>query len=287
MKPLRGSLLTALILLLAAALLRLWIAPLFEYLPSGYSSDASLSEENQFRASSNDPWETSTLDVRRGDRAVMSNGNVLIIEGGLHIYFADGKVNFETSNLYGVDRQTRLNLPSFGDTARSGQYLFPPHVKQTEYQIWDPMFIGLRQAAFEKVEQIGGLQVYVFSFSATGMDESGGYSYLAEVPEVYLAHTDGQGTIWVEPLSGTVVDYEDSGVSYFIDPENGDRIADFNKWTEKYTAETQAAQMTLARPARQRILFWETWLPGGMLLAGMIVLVIGLFRNNVLKRAQK
>ncbi len=63
---------------------------------------------------------------------------------------------------------------------------------------------------------MGGLQIYVFSFTATGMDESGGYCYLAEVPELYLAHTDGQGTIWVEPLSGTVVDYEDSGVTILL-----------------------------------------------------------------------
>ncbi len=45
--------------------------------------------------------------------------------------------------------------------------------------------------------------------------------------------------------------------------------------------------MTLARLARQRMLFLETWLPEGLLLAGMIVLVIGLFRNKVLKRTQK
>ena len=151
----------------------------------------------------------------------MSNGNVLIIEGGLHIYFADGQVNFETTNLYGVDRRTRMNLAGYGDIARSGQYIFPTHVEQTEYQIWDPMFIGLRQATFERVERMNGLQVYVFSFSASGMDESAGYTYLPEVPELYLAHTDGQGTIWVEPLSGTVVDYMDSGVSYFVDPATG------------------------------------------------------------------
>jgi hypothetical protein len=287
MKTTRRVIFIALALTGLAAFLRFWIAPNYELLQTNYKNDIQLSEENQFRATSTDPWLTSTLDVRRVDRAVMSNGNVLIIEGGLHIYFADGKINFENSNLYGVDQRTRLNLPNYGDTARRGQYLFPPHVQQTEYQIWDPMFIGLRQATFARLDQVEGLQVFVFTFSASGMDESDGYSYLPEVPEIYLAHTDGQGTLWVEPLSGAVVDYEDSGVSYFVDPANGNRVADFNKWTEKYTATTQVAQMTLARQARQRILLLETWLPGGLLLAGVFMLAFGLVRNFVLKRAQK
>jgi hypothetical protein len=187
--------------------------------------------------------------------------------------------------LYGVDRRTRLNLASYGDDNRTGQYLFPPHVQQSEYLIWDPMFVGLRQASFERIEQIEGLKVYVFSFSATGMDETAGYSYLPEVPEHYLAYTDGEGTIWVEPISGIVVDYWDNGVSYFVDPENGVRIANFNEWTENYTLETKTVQINLARLARLRILALEIWLPGGLLL--VVLFFLGLFllqmKKNVLQ----
>jgi hypothetical protein len=122
--------------------------------------------------------------------------------------------------------------------------------------------------------------VYVFNFSGTDMNETEGYSYLADVPEHYLAHTDGQGTIWVEPLSGIEVDYADNGVSYFVDPASGMRVADFNKWDERYTPETRAAQLALARSARQRILALEVWLPGGVLLVGLFFLGWFLFQRR-------
>jgi hypothetical protein len=275
MKDMRKHLFIALAFLALAALLRFWIAPASAQLPADYANETRLSEENKFRASPTGAWQASTLDVQRTDQSIANSGQTAIIEGALHIYHASGQVNFETTNLYGVDRSTRLNLAGYGDVQRTGHYLFPPHVQPGEYAIWDPMFIGLRQATFARMEQLDGLEVYVFSFSAFGMDESAGYSYLPDVPERYLAHTDGQGVIWVEPLSGFVVDYQDNGVSYFVDPSTGARLADFNQWAERYTPATRAAQLALARAARLRILLLEIWLPAAALAAGLIWLAVG------------
>ena len=35
---------------------------------------------------------------------------------------------------------TRLNVPGFGDVDRTGLYLFPPHVKQSQYSILGSLF---------------------------------------------------------------------------------------------------------------------------------------------------
>ena len=263
-------------LLASAVLLRFWIAPFSERLPAHYTNEAKLIEEDKFRDSPTGEWQISTLNAQRVDQTLTNSGQTAIIEGALHVYHASGELNFEVTSLYGVDRRTRLNLAGYGDVNRTGQYLFPPHVQRIEYPFWDPMFIGLRQATFERNEKIDGLQVYVFSFSASGMDESAGYSYLPDVPERYLAHTDGQGTIWVEPLSGIVVDYMDNGISYFVIPSTGARLADFNQWEERYTSETRTTQIKLARAARLRILLLEFWIPAVLLVTGLIWLAIGL-----------
>jgi hypothetical protein len=270
----------ALVLLIVAALLRFWIAPLQERLPANYANEARLIEENNFRDSPTGEWQTSTLRVQRVDQAMKNTGTTAIIEGALHVYFESGEMNFETSGLYGIDRRTRLNLAGYGDVNRTGQYLFPPHVRRIAYPIWDPMFIELRQASYQGVEQVEGLRVYVFTFSASGMDESAGYAYLPDVPERFLAHTDGEGTIWVEPLSGIVVDYEDRGVSYFIDPSTGERLADFNQWEEHYTAETRANQVEQARAFRLRILLFETWFPAICLVGSLVFVTIGFTRQE-------
>ncbi len=95
------------------------------------------------------------------------------------------------------------------------------------------------------------------------------------MPERYLAYTDGQGALWVEPVSGTVVDYEEEGVSYFVDLATGARAADFHQWSDRYTPETREAQLALARAARLRLLMLETWLPGALVIAGLVGLVGG------------
>lgn len=271
MKPMNKYIFIALAFFTLAALLRFWVAPVSERLPASYSNSVTLSEENTFRDSPTGTWQASTLNTTRVDQTITNSGQMAIIEGSLHVYYVSGAVNFEVTSLYGVDRRTRLNLPGYGSFNRTGQYLFPPHVRTAEYPIWDPFFIGLRQAVFDHSENMDGLQIYVFRFSGTNMDETAGYSYLSDIPEHYLAHTDGQGRIWVEPLSGIVVDYMDDGVSYFVDPSSGAHIADFNQWTEKYTAETKTTQFALAHNARLRILVLEDWLPGGLVLIGLLL----------------
>jgi hypothetical protein len=282
MKPRRNLFFIGLAVLALAAMLRLWIAPLSEHLPADYTNTTILSEEDNFRNSPTGAWETSTLNTTRVDQTITTSGQAAIIEGSLHVYFASGAVNFEVSGLYGVDRRTRLNLAGYGDVNRSGQYLFPPHVQPHQYTIWDPLFVGLRQATFERVDKVDGLPVNVFSFKGSGMDETSGYSYLADVPEHYYVHTDGDGTIWVEPLSGIVVDYLDSGVSYFFDPSTSTHVADFNKWNERYTPETRATQIKLARAARLRILALEVWLPAALLLVGFLFMGLFLFQRRKL-----
>ncbi len=181
MKSTKNRILIPLVFMILAAALRFWIAPLLELLPADYANDVKLSEENKFRDSPTGEWQASKLNTTRVDQTITNSGQAAIIEGALHAYHTSGEVNFEVTSLYGVDRRTRLNLPGYGSVNRTGQYLFPPHVQPIEYPIWDSMFVGLRQATFERIETIEGLTVYVFSFSASGMDETTGYSYLPKV----------------------------------------------------------------------------------------------------------
>lgn len=232
-------LLTVLGLAALAGLLRFWIAPEMGQLPADYASETHYLAEDRFRDSPTGDWQTSTLTFRRVDKTIVNAGDrMAIVAGNLHVYTESGAVIFDSPGLYGVDRRTRGNVAGYGNTDRTGQFLFPSHVERKTYTIWDPMFIGSRLATFDHAEVVNGLPVYVFHFIGAGMDETAGYSFLPDVPERYQARTDGQGTLWVEPTSGLVVDYEEQGVSYFADPATGRRLADFHQWSDRYTPET-------------------------------------------------
>ena len=269
--------------LLAAAVIRFWLAPLAARLTANYTSETHYLQVNQFRDSPDGEWQSSELTVRRIDQALAVKDQAIMIQGDLHIYYDNGALNFETSGLYGVDRRSRENLPGYGNEKRAGQYLFPAPAAKTKYTLRDPFYIGPQTITFDHTEKVDGLSVYVFTLSVVELNETDGYGYLPIVPEQYLAHTNARGTIWVEPLSGVVVNYEDEGTSTFVDPASGEQIADFNKWTNVFTPATRTAQTALVRSACLRILALETWLPGGLLLAGLGWLGMGYLRSSKLR----
>jgi hypothetical protein len=264
----------SLALIAAAILVRLWAAPLLERLPLDYSSETIYSNDNQLRNTPDAEWKTAELTARRVDQAIAVNAGALMVQAGLHLYYEDGSPNFETSSLYAVDRRTRMNLPGLGEVSRTGQFLFPLHVHKTSYNYWDPIYIGPRTALFDHEEKMDGLLVYVFQFTVKNLDETAGFSYLPDVPERYLALTNAAGTLWIEPVSGIVVDYSDQGKSSFINKATMSPVAEFSRWDERYTPETHLAQLRLARSARLGILVMEIWLPAGLVLAGMVWIII-------------
>jgi hypothetical protein len=278
MNRIRPYLLIALVFLLTAALLRFWITPFTERLSADYTSVTHLTVQDRFRDSPSGDWQTTILTNRRADQTINSLGQVSIIQGNLFVSSDSGSVIFESTGLYGVDRRTLSNVSGYGDTERSGQYLFPPHLTSTTYEYWDPMFIGPRTAVYNHTETLDGLLVYVYNFNGNGMDETVGYSTLPGVPELYRALTDGQGALWIEPTSGIVVDYQEQGLSYFVDQVTGERLEDFHTWSGRYTPDTLAAQLKLARSTRLRTLALEIGLPGGLVLFGLLWLVVGFTR---------
>ncbi len=268
----------ALGLLAAAALVRFWIVPQMNLLPTNYASELQFDADDNFRETPDGEWMLTTIISSRVDQTIVITDDTQIIQSDLHWYNDTGQVIFENTGLYGVDRRTRMNVIEYGDTQRTGQFFFPLDVQPTNYTYWDPMFIGPRLATFEHAGTLDGLSVYVFRFNATGLDETVGYSFLPDVPERYTAHTDGEGTLWIEPTSGIVVDYAEHGMSYFTDSTTGKHVADFHEWRAHYTPETRAAQLRIALQTRLRMLAMGVWLPSALLATGVGTLGIGLWR---------
>jgi hypothetical protein len=272
--------LIAVVLALFAGLLRLWIAPQLESLPADYASETHYAADIHFRESPTAEWQAYPLTARIVNQTLSASGSVAIIQGDAHWTTEEGVPTYETTGLYGVDRRTRMNLPGYGNLNRTGQFLFSLHLQQTTYTFWDPFYLGPRVATFNSITPVDGLTVYVFDYTATDIDDTAGFTFLPDVPERYHVHSDGQGKLWIEPTSGVVMDFEDQGVSYFVDVSTGERVADLYHWTDRYTPETRAAQMHLASTARLRILALEAWLPAGLLLAGLACLGVGLWKRK-------
>lgn len=270
----------AVVFWLLAALLRWWVAPACEYLPADYIAETSYTAQLLSHQTPSSPAENTASIVRRRDQTLTGGSGYSIIQGDSHWLTTAGVMIFETLNTYGVNRRTRQNLAGYGNEARTGHYLFPPHVEKKTYGLWDPFYAGPVVVTFDRVEQFRGVGVYVFNSVADGIDETAGYASLPDVPEKYRALTYGKGRFWIEPLSGVVVDHEDGGVSYFVEPKSGAHVGKaINKWSARFTPETIKAQLQLAAATRRRMLALESWLPLTFAALGLICCAAG-FRTR-------
>lgn len=277
-------LLIVVVLWLLALVQHAWMAPLLQRLPADYAEDTRFDARTQARDTPNGAWVHSRLTARRSDQTLVSSATHSIIQGDLHWTNAAGVVEFENTGIYGVDRYSRENLPGYGDIARTGPFLFPLHTSPVTYRYWDPQFIGSREAKFDHGEVIDGMDVSVFTFIAKALDETAGYAHLPNVPERYRVETDAKGTMWIETRSGTLVDYEESGVSFFIDAPTSKRLTEVYIWDARFTAETRARKVAQAHAASFAITAFEVWLPLGLLLAGVAIAVAGMAKKGRARR---
>jgi hypothetical protein len=269
-----------LILWLLAAATRFWIAPQWERLPADYAVEIKYAARGRYRDTPQGAWQKYDLVVRRVDQTLVASADDAVIQGDIHWTTQTGEVSYESAGIYGVDRRTRANLSGYGNVQRAGQFLFPPHVQPKNYQLWDPFYTGARSATFVEATTLEGMHVYVFDCQARDIDDTPGYSFLADVPERYHAYSAGGGKMWVEPISGIVVDFEDSGKSYFGHPGTGKWISDFHFYDARHTHETKSAQFQRAAAIRFRSRALEVWLPAALVLSGLMCLVLGLRRSS-------
>jgi hypothetical protein len=253
---------TAGCLLLTAALLRWWVAPIADQLPVTYNAELIYAATMKTRQRPWSPIEESESVVRRRDYTLTGGTDYLVIQGDGHWVTNSGTVVFETLHTYGVDRRTRKHIAGYGDRDRHGQYLFPPHTEKKGYILWDPNYLGPCGVTFAGIETFHGLEVYVFNSSVNALDETEGCAALPDVPERYRALTYGKGQFRVEPVSGMVVHHVDGGSSYFVDPKTEERVGEaLNQWSQHFTPETTRAQVARAVAIRRRKLALESALP--------------------------
>ncbi|TIU34369.1 MAG: DUF3068 domain-containing protein [Mesorhizobium sp.] len=266
------------LLIAAAAIVRLSLGPVLERLPADYTGSVILESDSRFRQTPDAAFSAFHQNGRRVDQVLSATGDVAIVQSHIDWTTDTGEVNYQTTGLYGVDRKTRQNVAGYGDLSRSGQFMFPPQLRDVADEVWDPYYGGPRHLAFDRNEVVDGLALAVYRFTIADLDETKTYDYLPDVPERFGVGTDGEGFLWVEPVSGTLVDMTDNGHSFFVDPATGKSIGDFSVWQARYSAQSKADLFGMATSVRRRILAAKIWLPAALLALALAWLGIGLLR---------
>ncbi|MCV7169302.1 MULTISPECIES: DUF3068 domain-containing protein [Mycolicibacterium] len=201
---------------------------------------------------------------------------------------------------------TSIALPHEGLT-----YRFPFDTEKKTYPLFDPIAQKAYDANYDGEEDVNGLTTYKFTQNV-GYDDEGKlvepvkYSSLyeddadsqvtaraalwgvpgdPEEPITMSRYYAAQRTLWVDPVSGSIVKNEEHSYHYYarqaLEPE-----VTFVDYKVASTEETVETQVAAARSERDRVSLWGRILPITFTAVGLLALVGGALLGSFSIRAE-
>ena len=194
--------------LLLVALVLVWLLvvfPIMAKMPADYENEYMFEGFIKQLNPATMSLDEIPTSVERLLEATDTQDNVVIIKQDINFYHAEFGVLLEdvcTSELLGVDRSTRENVPDCkdADMVRSGQFTFPAGVEKESYDFWSSSAMTALPATFVSEETFQGITVYNFKIEVQGSNY--GTDEATGLPRTMDLLTE----IKVEPISGVPVD---------------------------------------------------------------------------------
>jgi hypothetical protein len=263
-----GFTISGLVLVILALVWLLVLFPIMAKMPADYEQtykfEGSIKQLNA---------QTMSLDEipTNVDRILTATGTedgVLLLQQDVNFYHAQaGVLLTSTSDVYGLDRTTRENVPGYGNMDRTGQFTFPAGVEQKAYSFWSSSAMAALPANFVSEETYHGITVYNFKIDIS--DQPAGTMQGTDLPQTIDVLTE----IKVEPVSGVPV-YTITTTTVKAQLMPGDPTPIYVN-SMAYTSETIDEMVDLAQSSRTMILwttFYGFWIAIGV---GVALIAVG------------
>jgi hypothetical protein len=256
-----------------------WVVPELLKLPGDYGIKYNLISSEETRYDIGAEWTEKTLLKGAVDiHTTEVINDKLNFDGVFRIEYLDGSLSYETDERHIFDRSSKR-------TDDGSFFLFPRNLQEQEYLVQFPGWRFPLKMMFTSSEKVGGLDVFKFKATVRGADLTDSFEFLDLVSEQYAVVTDADSSFWVEPTSGILVKYEESGINYYLHVPTENRVQSFSTFSNQFSDDTIANQVRIAQNEKQEIILYERWIP---ILLGLISLafLIALFasRRVALKR---
>ncbi|RTY95873.1 porin PorA family protein [Flavobacterium sp. GT3R68] len=215
--------------------------------------------------------------TRYGYRVDKKENNVLIIRNFFHVNKPSGNSIFAVERFYGIDPVTGKHVTGYGSKNRKG-YLFAPQNPSKEFIYWHVNYDAPACMKFKGEETIDGLLVYRYE-SNFKADQTENLEYLPAVPEERGIELDVNLKIWVEPITGYLIKYEDSSTGWYYDIKSKKRIHPWNRFHNQFEETSISNQVQLALLAKEFKMWQNRYFPLSILFLILILLSIG-FRSR-------
>jgi hypothetical protein len=262
----------------------LWfIAPQITKLPRDFYYEAKIfSQDNFYDEEKQEFGKKINSNTNFYYQAVSEKNGVYEIKNVFDVKTPDGEPIFSAERLYGIDPVTSAHVKEFGDKDRSG-YLFAPKGlrKDDKFTYWHINYDGPARMVFAEEEVILGLPVYRYEswYEGIDIDQTERLGHLPGVGITRGINLDPHLQLWIEPVSGHLVKYEDISTAYYYDLATGERLYPWNRFNNQYTNETIILQVSTAQNLKWKIIAVMRIIP---LLLGIcaVLLIFATMRKN-------
>jgi len=266
-----GLTITGLVLVIFALVFLLAIFPAMSKMPADYEQEYAFEGFIMQLNSETMSLDEIPTDVARILTATGVEDNVLLLQQDINTYHAQaGILLSSTTDVYGIDRTTRENVPGYGNMDRTGSFTFPAGTEQTTYAFWSSSTMTALPANFISEETYHGLKVYNFKIDVC--DLPAGTMEGTGAPLTMDVLTE----IKAEPVSGVPV-YTSTTTTLKAQLMPGDPTPIYVN-SMAYASETIDEMVDLAQSSRSLILwvsvygFWIVIAVGAALVITGVVL---------------
>lgn len=189
-----------------------------------------------------------------------------------------GKPIFAVTRHYGVNPATGQHIMGFGDKDRHGYLFAPKHLNKQAFYYWHINYDTAAYMQFLIEDTINGLPVYVYQSNFIA-DQTPNLSHLPNVPEQYGIELDVSLKLWIEPITGIMIKYEDETIGWYYDIKTKERQFPWNKFSNQFEEISVLEQVDKVNHRIQKYNLYHFYLPSLLLLIAILCLIIGYKRN--------
>lgn len=250
-----------------------WISKYFLSLEKDFTYEAELISVNNFYDQEKEAYSGQQYSRSFFKYTVLeTTKSGFLIENQLQSFDSEENEISLIKREYGINPRTGEHISGLGDKNRDG-YLFAPNNLEPgkEFTYWHINYDAPAQMHYLKREKLFGQEVYSYETRY----ENGVIFQNDEFDLIFEPHLK----IWVEPLTGFLIKYEDQTTAYYYDLESGEKLKPWNHFSNTFTEESVKAKIKDAQLAKIKILVHEKAIPLAALILSAFFLVFSLTKK--------
>ena len=270
--------------LVALLLTLVWflqLAPALTRLPNDFEYKVLVFSRDNFYDAERQEFSGEIIsNTQHSFQVVDKQDGILLIQDIFKVHQSNGEEIFSVERLYGIDPTTRKHVPGYGDRDRKGYLFAPPNLKKGQnFTYWHINYDQPAYMQFKDEETIEGLTVYRYEADYQA-DQTFDLDRLVSPLGSQGINLDINLQLWVEPVTGRKIKYEDRTTAYYYNLATRERIHPWNKFHNQYDEISILKQVEIAKHEKLRRFLVERVMTAILALVAILLLCSSVIKKR-------